>query len=87
MRLNTYEVDIIALDSKHNEVVFIEVKRRRNSKYGFPEQAVSYKKRSNMHRVAQAYLQNHSFPLDYRFDIIAIVGNRVEHFKNITWLT
>ena len=87
LRLNTYEVDIIALDTQAHELVFVEVKRRRNTQYGQPFQAVGYKKLHSMHRVARAYLTTHIFPLDYRFDIISIVGTNIEHFANVTWFT
>lgn len=87
MRLKTYEVDIIALDTRAHEIVFIEVKRRASSTYGQPFQAVGYKKLRSLTTVARAYMATHSFPLDFRFDIISIVDKRVEQYKNITWLT
>jgi putative endonuclease len=87
LRLKTYEVDIIALDARNHELVFLEVKRRRKANFGHPAHAVSYKKLHSMHQVANVYRATHSFPLDYRFDIIAIIGKKIEHIKNITWLT
>lgn len=84
VRLKTYEVDIIALDTKEHEVVFIEVKRRTAQSYGQPYQAVGYKKIRSLTAVAHAYLATHTFPLDVRFDIISIVDKKVEQYKNIT---
>lgn len=87
LRINTYEVDIIALDPHRTELVFIEVKRRASAAFGDPEQAVTYKKIRSMRAVAHAFLQKCSFSLEYRFDIIAITGTTIAHFKNIDWST
>ena len=38
------EIDIIAIDKKENELVFIEVKTRTNLLYGIPIEAVNYNK-------------------------------------------
>ncbi|MCA9369482.1 MAG: YraN family protein [Pseudomonadales bacterium] len=86
-RLNNYEVDIIALDTKQHELVFVEVKRRRTSAFGHPTHSVGYKKMRSLCRVALTYCQNHGYHFDLRFDIISLVGTNIEHFKNITWLT
>lgn len=41
-QLNRHEVDIIALDKEF--LVFIEVKTRSSLKYGYPDEAVDFKK-------------------------------------------
>lgn len=79
------EVDIIALDKEFDEVVFIEVKTRSGVEFGHPDEAVSFRKIASMRKVASAYLKKAHLEKDYRFDIITVVGKKIEHFENITW--
>ena len=71
-RIRNNEIDIIALDQKNNEIVFVEVKVRKNSNFGNPEIAVKNKKIQSMNFVAREYIKSNHCNLDYRFDIIAI---------------
>jgi len=80
-----YEVDLIALDTQLNELVFVEVKHRQTGRYGSPATAVNYKKLQAMQRVASAYVRKHHLQSDYRFDIISITGDEVAHYQNVTW--
>ncbi len=84
------EVDLIALDTAHDELAFIEVKYRRNSDYGGGAEAVSALKLRKLQQVARAYLRKLQLQKAYRFDIISICGDlrrpSIEHFENITWL-
>jgi putative endonuclease len=52
-RHSRYEVDIIA--SKENILHFIEVKTRRNNKFGEPEESVDEKKIRNLMHAAEEY--------------------------------
>jgi putative endonuclease len=79
------EVDIIAHDHQHDELVFIEVKTRSKGYFGSPSEAVNRRKLDKMARVAQHYLHSQHLQADYRFDIIAICGDEIEHFINVTW--
>ena len=54
-RLKIGEIDIIA--KKDNTIVFIEVKTRSNTSYGFPAEAVTYRKQQKIIKTAQYYLQ------------------------------
>lgn len=85
IRLRNREVDLIALDKKTNELVFVEVKTRRTKAFGNPSLAVNQKKIRSLHTVARAYLKKYKLKNDYRFDIISITPKEIEHFKNITW--
>lgn len=70
------EIDIIA---RHEDtVIFIEVKTRRSSQYGRPEDAVSRQKMHMLVSAADAYLRFNRIDLDVRFDVIAITGSN-EH--------
>lgn len=90
IRLGNFEIDLVVLDQKFDEIVFVEVKYRREKEYGDPSQAVDQKKINKMVSVAKSYLRKKQFKKDYRFDIISVSGNlkkpEIEHFENITWL-
>lgn len=89
IRAANSEVDLVMIDEKFDEIVFVEVKHRESDHFGHASQAVDQRKLNSMIRVANAYLKNKQFKKGYRFDIISVVGNldkpRVEHFENITW--
>ena len=84
------EVDLVALDQTHDEIVFCEVKYRSNERYGAGYEAVNHLKLAKLERVATAYLKKMQLQKDYRFDIISVCGDlnrpQIEHFENITWL-
>jgi putative endonuclease len=77
------EIDIIALD-KH-QIVFVEVKTRKNIYFGSPVEAVNMKKQKYLVDAAEDYIINNNITLDVRFDIISIImGNnrpRINHIK------
>lgn len=65
------EIDVVARDG--DELVFVEVKTRRDRSYGDPEEAVHSLKLSHMAAAGEAYLRdkkNESKP--HRYDVIAI---------------
>jgi putative endonuclease len=75
-------------DSKR-VIVFVEVKTRRSTAYGYPEQAITRRKREHMLAAAQAYLQAHpELEGDWRVDVIAIFRPDpkqpaiINHFEN-----
>ena len=78
------EIDIIALDRQADELVFVEVKTRSTSAYGHPARAVDRQKFNNLLTAARTYLNRAECTIRYRFDIIAILPDRVEQFKNIS---
>lgn len=65
------EIDFVA---KHRKtLVFVEVKTRRSTDYGLPEESVTERKKNRLGRLASWYLTRHSetdFPV--RFDVLAI---------------
>ena len=71
-RMNHLEIDIIA--SKGRDIVFVEVKTRRE-KGSRPEDAINARKISNMVRAANVYLRAHRVDLNARFDVAAISGD------------
>jgi putative endonuclease len=64
------EIDIVAVQA--GQLVFVEVKARRTSCYGTPEEAVTAAKMQHIRQTALAYLQENNLPVDMRFDVIAI---------------
>ena len=68
------ELDIVAL--YNDELIIIEVKTRRNYKYGNPEDAVSQRKIRRIIASADAYLKLYHIDCNVRFDIIAIIGEK-----------
>ena len=86
VRVGNSEIDIIAWDTVHSELVFVEVKTRSSGDYGDPSAAVGWRKLRSLQKVARIYLKQHRVQSDYRFDIIAITPNGIEHFENVTWV-
>lgn len=69
------ELDIIAL-TPHRTIVFIEVKTRRGTRYGIPEEAVHQHKQINVRRAATQWLSEYgnAYPhIGIRFDVIALL--------------
>lgn len=83
--VNRKEIDIIALDTTQDELVFVEVKFRKNTKFGQPSQAVNFKKLRHIQQAALIYLDRLEIEKDFRFDIISITPKKVEHLKNVSW--
>ena len=82
------EIDIVAI--KDGQIVFVEVKTRLSERFGLPEEAVSSGKLEKMRLTAFKYLeQNQENTDNFRFDIVAIVIDKIEkkaiirHYKNI----
>lgn len=82
-RTNHKEIDIIAIDN--NEIVFIEVKTRRNNYYEDPEEAVNIKKQEYLINAAEDYIFSNKIDLDARFDIISVICDgssyNINHIK------
>ncbi len=87
----TGEIDIIAMDNGTKELVFVEVKTRTSTKFGWPEEKVTRKKRENIRKTAQLYLleNGHETDGEWRVDVISIIINKtrnkaeITHFKGI----
>ncbi|WP_242875926.1 YraN family protein [Cellulosilyticum sp. I15G10I2] len=79
-RCKVGEIDIVA---KIQEcIVFIEVKYRANSLYGFPREAVNYKKQQRIKLTAKCYLRQHEkYEVSCRFDVIEILGDVLTHIE------
>lgn len=82
--LGKLEVDIVV--EKDNEIVFVEVKTRKNTDFGNPEDYVDSKKEDNLVKASDAYMNMHELDLPYRIDIISILLDQetfqIKHFEN-----
>ena len=75
------EIDIIGLDK--GVLVFVEVKFRKNNKFGFPENFVNAHKEGMVRKTAMNYIIEKKWQSDIRFDIISITGEETpEHFED-----
>lgn len=77
------ELDIISriMDT----YVFVEVKCRRNDKFGLPQESVNLYKQNRLRRSALCYLQaNNALEARCRFDVIAIIESTgdITHIEN-----
>lgn len=67
------EIDIIAKDRKSKEIVFIEVKTRKQCFYGNPAEAVTKQKQKHILSVSKYYLYiKHLGNCLVRFDVIEV---------------
>lgn len=76
------EIDIIT--QKDNILIFIEVKMRGNTKFGFGMESVGQKKIEKLRLCAQIYLQeNELYDQSLRFDVIDILSGRDEEIVHL----
>ena len=79
-RYKRAEIDVIAM--KSSLLVFIEVKKRKNNKYGHPEEFVSDRQKKLIISAADDYIHAINWTKNIRYDIIAITDNQLEHFED-----
>ncbi len=82
-RCGHLEVDIIA--GIDDYIVIIEVKTRKNTKCGTPENFVIKQKQKNLIRAANYYTTFRGITKEVRFDIISIIlSEQLEDIRHIT---
>jgi len=78
------ELDMVA--RKDNQLVVIEVKTRRGTKFGNPQDAVDRRKIRRLIAATDSYVRLNCLDLDVRFDIVTVVENgscvTVEHIED-----
>lgn len=81
-RNRTGEIDLIARDGDY--LVFVEVKYRKDTRKGVPEEAVNYRKRQNICHVADYYRMTHGISefTPIRYDVIAFCSDEVIWHQN-----
>lgn len=82
------EIDIVAQHG--DELVFVEVRTRRGTKYGTPEESLTPAKARHLVAAAQEYLQGLEVePLGWRIDLISVRlrqdyrVERVDHLESV----
>ncbi len=81
-KCSRYEIDIVALDG--DTLVFVEVKGAKNTEFGHPALKVDGVKLRRIRECASEYLSKAKHPFrGCRIDVIAIVGERIEHIKGV----
>jgi putative endonuclease len=81
------EIDLIA--SKPDEIIFVEVRSRRGSAFGLPEESITGRKAAHVRAAAAAYLLEHpDAPDTQRIDVVVLELDakgrvlRVEQIEN-----
>lgn len=77
------ELDLIARDGEN--LVFVEVKTRKNLDFGYPEEAVTPIKIEHLIEAAEAYMLEHLEEQSWRLDVIAIEGKQGQDNPEIEW--
>ena len=86
------EIDIVAFneDPWFPCLVFVEVKTRTSTKYGYPEEALVKKKWEHIQNAIQHYLETHPIiDLEWCVDVIAVLGRpnqdnpQIQHYENV----
>jgi|SRR3989338_4882240 len=82
------EVDLIC--QKSGIIIFVEVKTRRNTEAGWPEEAVTPEKIRKIAVAGQLYLLENKINANWQIDVISIFLNEknkpmeMKHFKNVS---
>ena len=76
------ELDLIA--KKRELVIFVEVKLRKNDRFGAAADAVSFSKQDKLRKTAASWLAAHDCDAPTRFDVIEIYTDtgRINHIEN-----
>ena len=81
------EIDIIA--QKDECLVFVEVRTKKNTAFGTPEESVTLSKREKLIALANTYIQAYNKPpQSWRIDVVAVEltpdnrVSRLEHIEN-----
>ena len=83
------EIDLIARNK--SVLVFVEVRARKDERFGSPEDSIKRSKIRKLIKNAQAYVARKGYVKTYRIDAICIVleengrANRITHYENITF--
>jgi putative endonuclease len=74
------EIDIVAWEGA--ELVFVEVKTRREDALSAPERAMGVEKIDALRRAARDYVRRSGAdPAQVRFDVIAVEGVTIDHLR------
>lgn len=78
------EIDLVCRDG--DDVVFVEVKARKSSSYGYPEESVNAVKLRKIARCAQEFMKHELPSTFWRIDVVAVEVSpvfNITHIKDI----
>ena len=87
-RYDRAEVDLIFKDEKNKIVIFVEVKTRRNRKFGEPEESINKTKQNQIKKAAEGFISENDEFMDYdlRIDTVSVFmdgkGITINHTEN-----
>ena len=84
-RARTGEIDLIAKDGAYT--VFVEVKSRRQLRYGYPRESVTGRKQARIKKTALCYISKKRITnQDFRFDVVEVLYDQgqeyISHIEN-----
>lgn len=76
------EIDLIMQDN--NDIVFVEVRSRSYTHYGYAEETVDHHKQKKLLRTATHFLQEKNWldVVDCRFDVIGFLNSNIKWIKD-----
>ncbi len=74
------EIDLVMQDGE--TLVFVEVRQRKDARFGGAAASVTSRKQLRIMCAAQYYLQRYRFPPPCRFDVVAFEGERIEWLRD-----
>lgn len=74
------EIDLIM--QERNNLVFVEVRKRADKRYGGAAASVTARKQARLIIAAQIFLQRYRMPPPCRFDVMAMDGDAMNWLKN-----
>lgn len=80
----TGEIDLIFKDNE--QLVFVEVRFRKNQTFGGAAASVTNAKQQKLHRAAQFYLSRYSQPPACRFDVLAMTYDTNQQIICENWI-
>lgn len=83
-RTNFGEIDLIAF--KGDELLFVEVKTRTASNFGYPELAVDWRKIKHLIKAAKIYLSLKNYDNFWRLDIISVEIDKQNKTAKFRWI-
>ena len=80
------DIDIVAIDG--DELVFVEVKTRKNRLTGDPLDRIDERKMENLRQAIAHYVRSHRVNRPYRLDFVTVVGTEfelpeIQHIKRV----
>lgn len=78
------EIDLIMRDQQ--QLVFVEVRFRRNQRYGGAAASVTWHKQQKLRRAAQVYLQQQALAAACRFDVLCVGADTTGQMYCDNWI-